>query len=265
MHPTRYLFGEIGAAHLQNAAWRSQKSGLSQTSMPERGWVGCRFPRPRRPAGGDKLRAMEHEIPFPNPVTRHDLVVPRRRWPYLVGGVFVAIVVGVLLLPQVVSSRIGRNLIKTYMESRFRGQVWITDLKTSITDSRVIGTIAGEPAVDLISRLRLLEIDAPMASSLQLTRAAARQLSLVNPYLANTVDGTGRLELTIDFLSTPLLGNRGKMTGGGQICIRDAVLASGKIADGMPRELISQWQAVVGNISPTVRLEMEGARFTIGG
>jgi hypothetical protein len=74
---------------------------------------------------------MERELDFPNPIERSDLPVPRKKWKYVVGALGMMLVIGIVFLPQIISSRIGRNLVKLRLESKYRGQVWVTGLKTS--------------------------------------------------------------------------------------------------------------------------------------
>lgn len=74
---------------------------------------------------------MERELDFPNPIERTDLPTPRKRWKWVVGGGIIFLGLCIALLPQILSSRIGRNLVKMRLESKYRGQAWITSLKTS--------------------------------------------------------------------------------------------------------------------------------------
>ncbi|MGE5612053.1 MAG: hypothetical protein ACM359_22590, partial [Bacillota bacterium] len=72
---------------------------------------------------------MKKDFAFPNPLQRAELSHPRRKWKYIL-GVAVALTLLVIFLPNLLSSKIGRNLIKMRLESKYRGQVWVTDWRT---------------------------------------------------------------------------------------------------------------------------------------
>lgn len=74
---------------------------------------------------------MDHEIAFPNPVERTDLPVPRKKWKYILAIGLIMLALLFALLPQILSSKIGRNILKAHLESKFRGEAFITDFRTS--------------------------------------------------------------------------------------------------------------------------------------
>jgi hypothetical protein len=74
---------------------------------------------------------MDHEIAFPNPIERADLPVPRKKWKYILATSLVLLAVAFALLPQILSSKLGRNIVKAYLESKFRGQAFMTDFRTT--------------------------------------------------------------------------------------------------------------------------------------
>ena len=74
---------------------------------------------------------MDHEIAFPNPIERTDLPVPRKKWKYILAIALVLVAITFALLPQILSSKLGRNLLKAYLENKFRGQAFLTDFRTS--------------------------------------------------------------------------------------------------------------------------------------
>lgn len=75
----------------------------------------------------------QREIPFPNPVARHDLPKPRRWWKPIAVAIAAMVLLAAILMPQILSSRIGRKLVKSYLESKYRGTVWVADISTSWT------------------------------------------------------------------------------------------------------------------------------------
>jgi hypothetical protein len=74
---------------------------------------------------------MDQEMNFPNPVERTDLPTRRRRWPKVVaaGGVFVALLL--VFLPQILSSKVGRKFVVSYISSKTNGSVTLESFKTS--------------------------------------------------------------------------------------------------------------------------------------
>ncbi|HSI35521.1 MAG TPA: hypothetical protein VK986_18210 [Tepidisphaeraceae bacterium] len=58
---------------------------------------------------------MDHEMNFPNPVARTDLPTKRRRWPKVLGALFVLFALTVVFLPQILSTKIGRRLVVAYL------------------------------------------------------------------------------------------------------------------------------------------------------
>lgn len=74
---------------------------------------------------------MKHRIEFPNPIERPDANGGRRNWKPVILTTVILLGLLVLFLPWLFSSRIGRNVIKMYLESEYRAQVWMGGLKTS--------------------------------------------------------------------------------------------------------------------------------------
>src|SRR5687768_7972216 len=88
----------------------------------------------------------QREIPFPNPIARHDLVKPRRWFKPIAIGFIVVLLLATALMPQILSSRIGRKLVKVYLESKYRGTVWVADISTSWTGpTNIVGFSFTDP------------------------------------------------------------------------------------------------------------------------
>ena len=103
---------------------------------------------------------MDHEMAFPNPVERTDLPVPRRKWKYALALGLVLFAILFALLPQILSSKIGRNILKAYLENKFRGEAFITEFRTSWSGPTVLSKFAFN---DPESRqVRILHLSAPI-------------------------------------------------------------------------------------------------------
>jgi hypothetical protein len=124
--------------------------------------------------------------------------------------------------------------------------------------------LAGRPTLDLISNPRRLGVAGPTSLSVDLTRGLAHRLAPVHPFLIDALDG-GQLQLSFSSLSMPVAGNLRVTSGRGTISVVNATLASGAVAptDRFPRELTTQWQAVVGDAGKSVRLDIPQTPFTI--
>lgn len=70
-------------------------------------------------------------LDFPNPLLRTDLPQPKRRWRYVVAGLLVFCVLGLLALPRIASSKIGRNALTMHLQNKFNAKVGMTGFKTS--------------------------------------------------------------------------------------------------------------------------------------
>src|SRR5688572_8506902 len=75
--------------------------------------------------------ALEQEMNYPNPVERSDLPVKRRRWPKIAIGLGVIFLLCVVLLPQILSSRIGRKIVVGYIAGKTNSPVTIESVSTS--------------------------------------------------------------------------------------------------------------------------------------
>jgi hypothetical protein len=111
---------------------------------------------------------MDEEMSFPNPVVRSDLPAGRRPWKrFALGAVLLIGVLGVVFLPQVLHSRVGRRLLRARLEWKYNAEVSIQDFSTSwfggtvvnqfwfkMADGRVIGFNALRSDVSLWKLLR---------------------------------------------------------------------------------------------------------------
>ena len=125
-------------------------------------------------------------------------------------------------------------------------------------------SLAGHPTLDLVSIPRKLGVDGPTSANIQLTREVARRLAYAIPFLQD-VDNGGELQLQIDELTLPVIGSMRKMNGKGRLSVRNAKLISGQVfpTDNFPRELTTQWQAIVGDTSSAIALNAPEVRFEI--
>jgi hypothetical protein len=124
-------------------------------------------------------------------------------------------------------------------------------------------TLIGQPSLDLVSVPRKLGVDGPTSANIQLTREVARRLAYAIPFLQD-VDNGGDLQLQIDELDLPVIGSLRKMNGKGRLSVKNATLISAQVTpDAVPRDLTTQWQAIVGDMSSGVKLNAPEVRFTI--
>jgi len=125
-------------------------------------------------------------------------------------------------------------------------------------------SLAGHPALDLVSIPRKIGVDGPTSANLQLTRELGRRLAYAIPFLQDADTG-GDLVLQIDELTLPVIGSMRKMNGKGRLSVRNVKLISGQVypGDNFPRELTTQWQAIVGDTSSAIKLNAPEVRFEI--
>lgn len=125
-------------------------------------------------------------------------------------------------------------------------------------------SLVGHPTLDLVSIPRKIGVDGQTAANIQLTREVGRRLAYAIPFLQDA-DSGGDLQLQIDELTLPVIGSMRKMNGKGRLSVRDVKLISGQVypTDNFPRELTTQWQAIVGDLSSAVKLNAPEVRFEI--
>lgn len=75
--------------------------------------------------------AMDQEMNFPNPVVRTDLPTRRSRWPKVLAAGAVMGVLMIVFLPQILSSKVGRKIVVSYLSSKLNGPVTLGSFKTS--------------------------------------------------------------------------------------------------------------------------------------
>jgi len=74
---------------------------------------------------------MDEEMSFPNPVVRTDLPTKRRRWPRMFMAAGVMGVLTIVFLPQILSSKVGRKFVVSYISSKTNSPVTLESFKTS--------------------------------------------------------------------------------------------------------------------------------------
>jgi hypothetical protein len=75
--------------------------------------------------------AMDEEMSFPNPVVRTDLPTRRRRWPRILLGASLLGILTIVFLPQILSSKVGRKFVVSYISSKTNSPVTLESFKTS--------------------------------------------------------------------------------------------------------------------------------------
>jgi len=75
--------------------------------------------------------AMDEEMSFPNPVVRTDLPTRKRRWPRVLMGLAAMGVLTIVFLPQILSSKVGRKFVVSYISSKTNSPVTLESFKTS--------------------------------------------------------------------------------------------------------------------------------------
>ena len=63
---------------------------------------------------------------FPNPVARTDLPTQRRKLPRVLLGVAVLFILGLIFLPQILSSKVGRKFVVSYLASKTNSAVTLS-------------------------------------------------------------------------------------------------------------------------------------------
>src|SRR5258706_563549 len=71
-----------------------------------------------RPITGILSRPMDEEMNFPNPVVRNDLPTRRRKLPRVLMGCLFLGVLGLIFLPQILSSKVGRKFVVSYLTAK---------------------------------------------------------------------------------------------------------------------------------------------------
>src|SRR4051794_31337850 len=66
-------------------------------------------------------RSMDQEMNFPNPVVRTDLPMRRRRWPKVLAAAGVMGLLVLVFLPQILSSKVGRKVVVSYLSTKLNG------------------------------------------------------------------------------------------------------------------------------------------------
>jgi hypothetical protein len=98
----------------------------------------------------------------------------------------------IVFLPQIVSSKIGRNLIKSYLESKYRGTAWVGEMHTSwFGGTSVAGFSLIDPEGRAIKFARLdsgMTLGGLLTGNFELKNATIKDLSL--EYVIDYGDGS---------------------------------------------------------------------------
>jgi hypothetical protein len=110
---------------------------------------------------------MDEEMNFPNPVVRTDLPVKKPAWPRLLIGTAAIVLLCLIFLPQVLSTRVGKRIMRARLEGRYNAEIVFQDFSTSwfggttvnqfwikSSDGRLIGFNSLKSEVSLASLLR---------------------------------------------------------------------------------------------------------------
>src|SRR5688500_6069218 len=111
------------------------KGGRERGAALPRGWSVCGevvtlSDVSENPVGYTES-SMDQEMNFPNPVARTDLPSRKRRWPKVLIACGAMFVLGVVFFPQLVSSKLGRKFVVSYIASRTNSVVALESVKTS--------------------------------------------------------------------------------------------------------------------------------------
>jgi hypothetical protein len=74
---------------------------------------------------------MDEEMNFPNPVVRNDLPTRRRKLPRVLLGSLVLGLLALVFLPQILSSKVGRKFVVSYLTAKTNSVVTLESFKTS--------------------------------------------------------------------------------------------------------------------------------------
>src|SRR6267154_1770562 len=74
---------------------------------------------------------MDEEMNFPNPVVRTDLPTRRRKLPRVLMGVAGLGLLTIIFLPQILSSKVGRKFVVSYLTGKTNSVVTLESFKTS--------------------------------------------------------------------------------------------------------------------------------------
>jgi hypothetical protein len=139
-------------------------------------------------------------------------------------------------------------------------------IEGQLADGR-ISKLTARPVVDLIPTPAVLSLDGELVASLPMSRGLAKRFAFVNPFVHNASGGTGQVDVRLENLSMPLASGNllRKLSLQGWAAMRDVTVTSGQSAHDyeLPRELTTQWQAIVGDASPMPKVNAPEIRFTV--
>lgn len=177
-----------------------------------------------------------------------------------------------VLLPLMQAEDCGTVLGKTVATMRIQltagnGEVRFGtyEAQGQASGGRTQARVVARPVIDLRSTPATMGVSGPAEITVGLTKQLARDLAPINPFLMDLAEGAGVVRLRIDEMAMPLTPSRRKMSAKGTLSVSEAALQSGHVAltDQRPRELVTQWQALTGDLNAAVRMEAPATRFTV--
>lgn len=139
-------------------------------------------------------------------------------------------------------------------------------IQGQLPDGRT-GKLVACPVIDLTTSPSVLSLDGQLVASLPMSRGLAKRLAFVNPFVRNASGGAGQVDITLKNLTLPLAtGNLlNKIALQASAAIHDVTVTSGPSSRDFefPRELTTQWQALVGNASPMPKINAPQIQFSV--
>lgn len=127
--------------------------------------------------------------------------------------------------------------------------------------------ITAVPAIDLSATPPAYVIQGGQnVISVPISRSLCRQyLVYLNPLLKDLSEAGGQVAISVDSMRVPMWGNWRTTTMRGQVQIDKARLASGTLGgeETIPNQLTTQWQALSGDLRPTVALKQPPTQFAV--
>src|SRR5688572_22362606 len=159
--------------------------------------------------------ALEQEMNYPNPVERSDLPVKRRRWPRVLAGLGGLLLLIVVFLPQILSSRVGRKFAVSYIAGITNSPVTIESVSTSWFGGTSIRTLTIKDPMGRRIGFKNLSCQASLWKLLN-GRFELGQCTIDELNVEYVVDD-GRGRDTLDFMAGPAKGPAPASGGGSMV------------------------------------------------